>query len=83
MDRALSAGLVKQIGQLLHVVAIVERAEERFELRAVDWDALELPVPADVLIYTPDELRNLPSERFRKVIENETVWVYERERLSE
>ncbi len=71
------------VGSDLDVVVIAERAAERFELRAVDWGAFELPVPADVLVYTPEELRRLPSERFRTMIETETVWVYQREGLPE
>ncbi|MEK7408533.1 MAG: nucleotidyltransferase domain-containing protein, partial [Acidobacteriota bacterium] len=40
------------VGSDLDLVVVVDHAEKRFERRAVDWDATELPVPADVLIYT-------------------------------
>ncbi len=66
------------VGSDLDLVVVVEHAEERFERRAVDWDATELPVPADVLIYTAQEWGDLAVRRgFGETVQREVVWVYE------
>lgn len=46
--------------------------------RAARWDALELPVPADILVYTPAELDAIRGRRFGRVLRDETVWVWNR-----
>jgi len=58
------------------VVVVLSATETPFERRAIEWDATELPVPADVIVYTEDELPRLCSRRMRAVIRDETVWVY-------
>ena len=47
--------------------------------RARDWDVTELPVPADLLIYTEKEWESLAGRgRFGETLLRETIWVYER-----
>ncbi len=43
------------VGSDLDVVAVVERAEEAFERRALGWDLLDLPIPTQILVYTAAE----------------------------
>jgi hypothetical protein len=48
---------------------------------SVEWDTRELPVPADVLIYTEREWRSLSLQRrFSQTLRREAVWVYVREK---
>jgi len=61
------------VGSDLDVVIFVERATASPERRAAEWDLTGLPVPVDVLVYTPEEWENLP-RRLRE----ETVWLYRR-----
>lgn len=65
------------VGSDLDIVLIVERASKPFEERATAIDATELPVPADVLVYTTDEWTALTG-RMREVLQQEVVWVAER-----
>ena len=64
-------------GSDLDLIVIVERAEEPFESRALRWDVTELPVPADICVYTTAEWES-PAQRgrFRETVMREAVWVY-------
>ena len=68
-------------GSDLDVVIVVGRSERTFLDRGVDWDLTVLPVPAESLTYTADEWRRLSDAggRFAKMLEDQTVWVYERD----
>jgi hypothetical protein len=46
------------VGSDLDIIVVVADAALPFEQRAADWDATDLPVPADVLVYTEAEWRN-------------------------
>lgn len=61
------------VGSDLDLLIIIEQATGPFERRAAQWDTLDLPVPADVLIYTAAEWEQ---SRFRHRIREEVVWVY-------
>ena len=64
-------------GSDLDLVVIVARSDQPFERRGAQWDATELPVPADVLVYTRDEWDSLTQRtRFAQSVESEAVWVY-------
>jgi UTP:GlnB (protein PII) uridylyltransferase len=68
------------VGSDVDIVVIVERAALPFERRATQWDATELPVPADVLVYTLDEWQALDRQgRFYQTVMREAVWVYPQE----
>lgn len=62
------------VGSDLDVVLIVREAQPRFEERGTTIDTNPLPVPADVLVYTPDEWAQLKG-RMREVLREEVVWV--------
>ena len=65
------------VGSDLDLVIIVESSEQAFERRAVEWDANELPVPADVLIYTQAEWESWRQQRgFVQTVMREVIWVY-------
>lgn len=66
------------VGSDLDLVVVVDRAALPFFERALEWSLTELPVPAEVLIYTSDEWRRLAEEgaRFARVLRDETVWVW-------
>ncbi len=67
------------VGSDLDLVIIVERAEEPFERRATQWDTTELPVPAELLVYTKAEWDRLgEGGRFYQTVMREAVWVYTR-----
>jgi predicted nucleotidyltransferase len=66
------------VGSDLDIVAIVSTASTPFAERSLGWDLLELPVPAEIVIYTTDELDRLVAEggRFARTLAAEAVWVY-------
>ncbi|MFQ5990402.1 MAG: nucleotidyltransferase domain-containing protein [Candidatus Methylomirabilales bacterium] len=64
-------------GSDLDIIIIVQGSEEPFESRAAWWDATELPVPAELLVYTKDEWQNLSQRgRFYQTVMREAIWVY-------
>jgi len=68
------------VGSDLDLVIVVEKANQAFEKRAAAWDVTELPVPADVLIYTEEEWQSLGQRgRFFETLMEEAVWVYVRD----
>ncbi|HTY23898.1 MAG TPA: nucleotidyltransferase domain-containing protein [Desulfomonilaceae bacterium] len=66
------------VGSDLDLIAIVERSEEAFEKRSLNWDVNELPVPAQVIVYTLKEWELFQQEgnRFALTLARETVWVH-------
>jgi len=69
------------VGSDLDLIAILDFSAEPFERRALSFDLLELPVPAELLVYTSSEWERLVGEggRFGRVVTAEAVWVYERD----
>ena len=65
------------MGSDVDIVMVVERSDCPFIRRATSFPYEELPVPAGLLVYTPEEWANLP-KGFRIRLERETIWVYER-----
>jgi predicted nucleotidyltransferase len=65
------------VGSDVDLIAIVEEAADPFEGRALAWDLLDLPVPADLVVYTREEWERLRREggRFARTIEREAVWL--------
>ena len=65
------------VGSDLDLLAIVSYSDRAFGERALDWELSELPVPADLLIYTADEWTRMVAEqtRFARTIASETVWL--------
>lgn len=65
------------VGSDLDLIIILERCDQPFVRRSSEWDTAELPVPADVLVYTKREWQSLSQQRrFHKTLTQETVWVY-------
>ncbi|MEW6486937.1 MAG: nucleotidyltransferase domain-containing protein [Thermodesulfobacteriota bacterium] len=69
------------VGSDLDLVAIVDAQTAPFERRALSWRTEELPVPADLLVYTRSEWEAMEQEagRFVRTLEDEVVWVWTRE----
>lgn len=68
------------VGSDLDLIAIVEHSERPFAERALDWDTLDLPVPAELLVYTEHEWDGMQQEtllsiRFVDRLQRETVWL--------
>jgi predicted nucleotidyltransferase len=68
------------VGSDLDILIVVEKSERPFWERALDFDTLELPVPAEILVYTRDEWEAAAVETsgFLSTIRREAVWVYKR-----
>ena len=66
------------VGSDLDLIIIMESSEQPFERRSTEWNVTELPVPADVLVYTRKEWQSLSSGRFYRTVMQEAVWVYQR-----
>lgn len=69
------------VGSDLDLVLMVSRTDRPFTERASRWDATGLPVPADVIVYTPDEWDAVleRADRFARVMADELQWVWSRE----
>jgi uncharacterized protein len=65
-------------GSDVDLIILVEESDRPFEERGRDWDAIELPVPADVLVYTLGEWERMreAGTRFHREVEAEAVWVW-------
>lgn len=65
------------VGSDLDLVIILESSQQPFERRSVEWDTTELPVPADLLVYTQEEWQSFSRERrFYQMLLQEAVWIY-------
>jgi predicted nucleotidyltransferase len=68
------------VGSDLDLIVVVERSDQPFLRRAATWDMIELPVPADLLVYTEEEWHSLRQQgRFSQALTKEIVWVHDRE----
>jgi predicted nucleotidyltransferase len=65
------------VGSDLDLVAVVGDSGTPFERRSLSWDLSPLPVPAEILIYTEQEWRELLAGggRFARMMESETIWL--------
>ncbi len=66
------------VGSDVDIVIVVEHSALPFERRATQWDVTELPVPADMLVYTLDEWRALTRQGRFYQMAREAIWVYDR-----
>ena len=68
------------VGSDLDLVAVVEGSDQPFERRGAEWDLTELPVPAEILVYTREEWDRLIAEgsRFARTLKREARWLGER-----
>ncbi len=65
------------VGSDVDLVAVVEDSPLPFHERASRWNTIDLPVPAELLVYTRPEWERLMASqsRFARQLEQETVWV--------
>ncbi len=65
----------------LDLLAIVEADDRPPMERAREWPTENLPVPADLLVYSVDEWRRLEAEsgRFARTLNTEARWLLRRE----
>lgn len=65
------------VGSDLDLIAVVEASGELFERRALAWNLLPLPVPAEILVYTRTEWDKLREQggRFIRTVEREARWL--------
>ncbi len=65
------------VGSDLDLVAVVRASQAPFERRALDWDLSQLPVPAEILVYTGHEWEQLMQAggRFARMLQEEAVWL--------
>jgi predicted nucleotidyltransferase len=66
------------VGSDLDLIIIVKSSRQPFERRSVEWNVTELPVPADVLVYTEEEWQSLSTRLSHQTVVQEAVWVYQR-----
>jgi len=64
------------VGSDVDLVVVVRESVRPRSSRALDWDATDLPVPADVLVYTAAEWSTLEAEGHD--LTRHTVWVWSR-----
>ena len=66
------------VGSDLDLIAIVERVEGPFDRRTLSWDLSDLPVPAEILVYTVEEWQGLEGEQrlFARTLKEEASWIY-------
>jgi len=69
------------VGSDLDLIAIVQESKLPFEKRSVAWDFDQLPVPAEICIYTISEWQDLSQKgsRFIRTLEKDVVWVVDNE----
>ncbi|MCS7315589.1 MAG: nucleotidyltransferase domain-containing protein [Bryobacteraceae bacterium] len=60
------------VGSDLNLILLVREASEAFARRAACWDLASMPVPCDVLVYTPDEHARATLTR---AIAREVQWI--------
>lgn len=65
------------VGSDLDLLAVVSHSDRAFEERALDWELRELPIHADLLVYTADEWTRMVAQqtRFARTIASEAVWL--------
>ena len=64
------------VGSDLDLIIIVENSGQPFEKRSMEWNVIDLPVPADVLVYEKEEWMSLRKTRFYQTVMREAVWIY-------
>jgi hypothetical protein len=65
------------VGSDLDLIAVVESSPDSFERRALGWDLSDLPVPAELLVYTRQEWERHQQEggRFARTLQQEARWL--------
>jgi predicted nucleotidyltransferase len=68
------------VGSDLDLIAVVDDTSEPFERRLLNWELNNLPVPADILVYTLTEWKEMQkrSDKFNRMLNSEVIWTYSR-----
>jgi Nucleotidyltransferase domain len=65
------------VGSDLDLIIILKESLQSFDKRAAAWDATELPVPTDLLIYTQQEWNSFDrNSKFYQMLLHGTKWIY-------
>ncbi len=66
------------VGSDLDVIVILEKSEQDFERRGIQFDTGDLPVPSDILVYSAAEWNKMKQEDdyFYRRVSDEVIWVY-------
>jgi predicted nucleotidyltransferase len=69
------------VGSDLDLVIILNDSKQPFWRRPLELPLPDLPVPADMLVYTQDEWKSMGEEqtRFYSTVQREARWVYTRD----
>ena len=70
------------VGSDLDIVIVIQNTDQPFETRPSGFDTTELPVPADLLVYTHDEWKALEQRRPTPAFLRELRWVYRVEEMT-
>jgi len=68
------------VGSDIDLIAVVAGCFEPFERRLLSWELHNLPVPADILVYTLQEWKELQkrNDKFSRMLAREVIWAYSR-----
>lgn len=68
------------VGSDLDIIVIITQSNKPFWQRSLEFDLTNLPLPSEILIYTRDEWEEMRKERrsFYQTVEQEAVWIYEK-----
>ena len=64
------------VGSDLDIVIILKTSCVPFHLRSSMYNTTELPVPADCMVFTQEEIKNHQSDRFKRTLLEEALWVW-------
>ncbi len=66
------------VGSDLDLVVVITHSSKPPNRRALEWNLSDLPVSADLIVYTEQEWNQLQQAgaRFARTLAEETVWVY-------
>jgi predicted nucleotidyltransferase len=69
------------VGSDLDMIIILDSSDQPFWRRALELPLPDLPVPADMLVYTMEEWQSLVEQgtRFYNTVQREARWVYARD----
>lgn len=72
------------VGSDLDLLLLLAESDLPFHRRVIEFDTRELPVPADLFIYTSEEWKALEraGRRFHRTVMDEAVWLYRGSRQS-
>ena len=68
------------VGSDLDLIAIVDETSEPFERRSLCWDLSNLPVPAEIIVYSLTEWEDLEKKdtKFARMLKSEAIWTFKR-----